>query len=492
MANVLRINAPMVFFYDTNSIQQEVERIRVGYPTKFFELKISEFSIENIYKPQWVHSLHIPSQELGKVWLEKIFMLERSEKLNPFHTEWFVWMDCGNAYYRTLKMPALQWPNPNILDKMPKNKILHTTSDELDANTHTFAGTAFGMHKSIVSTVFRQTVIDCSTVSKVGNHIMEGFECGSDQYIFSIMKEKNPSGFHQIGPKDKNGYGTLIPLLEFSKFDRIPSTTMSLTSLTNPNIFLSKYAVITMVSSDDYVKGANTLYYSLVAHWDTSLLKETSFVALVVDSHRNDYIYSQLQGWSIVPVPLITPPYDGAVTFYRFKEQFTKLHVWNMTAFGRVLYLDSDTLCLRDPTLILKNSNHSFGAVLDWERGAIRDHFNMGVFSIEPRNEEFKRLDALRVSERGYRMDMAEQGLLNCVYQNHSMIDLYPFTYNGNLAAAVQNRTFWETNYPRLRFLHYTLIKPFHPSTRSQCDNNNESCLKTMKLWDDWFACVPE
>jgi len=36
----------------------------------------------------------------------------------------------------------------------------------------------------------------------------------------------------------------------------------------------------------------------------------------------------------------------------------------------------------------------------------------MGVFSIERLSEEFQRLNALRVNERGYHMDMAEQELL--------------------------------------------------------------------------------
>jgi len=491
MLNVLRINAPLVFFYWTDSILKEVEKIRVGYPTYYFKLNISDFTFENFYKPQWIHPIHIPSQELGKIWLEKIYLMERSMKVNPFHSEWFAWMDAGNAYYRSKIVPPFRWPDPNILGNLPKNKIIHTTSESYTSSVHTFAGTAFAMHRTFVSSVaedFRQALYSCSIVTKVGNHIMEGYECCSDQYIFSIMKEKNSSMFHNLAPNEQ-GYGTLIPLLGFSKFDRVSSSNISLRMLTNLKSARSskKISVMTMVSSDEYVKGANALYYSLVAHWDATLLGQTSFVALVVDSHENKYIYSHLQGWSIVSVPLITPPYDGAVTFDRFKEQFTKLHLWKMTSYSRILYLDSDVLCLRDPSDMLKHTILPFGAVLDWEQGAIKDHFNMGVFTIKPDKKEFKRLDDLRVRERG----LAEQGLINHVYRNHSHIHLFPFTFNGNLAAAVQDKKFWDKHYARLRILHYTWLKPFHSNAKVQC-GDNESCLKAIELWENWFACVPE
>jgi alpha-N-acetylglucosamine transferase len=314
---------------------------------------------------------------------------------------------------------------------------------------------------------------------------MKGYECGSDQYIFSIMKEKNPSQFQLVGNPTLGSYGTLIPLLGFSKFDRANSTHLSLSALTNSELHLSKYAVMIIVTSDDYVNGANTLYYSLVAHWNQAILNETAFVALVIDTHNNDYIFSHLQGWSIVRVPLRTPSTPANVSDDHLEEQFTKLYLWNMTAFNRILYLDSDTLCVNDPTQILKNAQHSFGAVFDSSQGLSAEHYHRGVFTIIPRSEEFQRLSALR---RGY---VSEQGLISQEFQNRSSSDIFPFAFNGNVSVAIHNKHFWDKHYPFMRILHYTSIKPFSPNAKIQC-KNSASCLEAIELWNNWFACVPE
>ena len=485
MARGLRINAPMIFFYASHTFREDVERIRVGYPTKFLKLNISDFSFENTYNPRWVDPRHIPSQEIGKIWLEKIFLMERSVKLNPYHTKWFAWTDCGNAHYRNQKISALRWPDENILKNLPENKVLYTLSDS--STSHSFAGTAFAMHGSIVSSVakdFHQTVNNCSSIKKVDAHVMEGYECGSDQYIFSIMKEKNPSQFHNVRNSTIGSYGTLIPLLGFSKFDRANSTHLSLSALTNSELHLSKYAVMIIVTSDDYVNGANTLYYSLVAHWNQTILNETAFVALVIDTHNNDYIFSHLQGWSIVRVPLRTPSTPANVSDDHLEEQFIQLYLWNMTAFNRILYLDSDTLCVNDPTPILINAKHSFGAVFDSIQGLTTEHYHKGVFTIIPRSEEFQRLSALR---KGY---VSEQELINHVYQNRSAIDIFPFVFNGNLSVAVLYKNFWDKHYPSMRILHYTSMRPFIPNAKIQC-RNSTSCWEAMELWNNWFANVP-
>jgi hypothetical protein len=127
-----------------------------------------------------------------------------------------------------------------------------------------------------------------------------------------------------------------------------------------------------------------------------------------------------------------------------------------------------------------------FAAVYDWENGGIRTHFNMGVFSIAPNHTEFLYLDAQRQSERGYRMTMAEQGLINFLYANHSMIDIFPYEYNGNLAAAPQNPAFWDEHFLNIRIIHYTWIKPF--DERRAGNGDYPACRDAMEVWDEWNA----
>ena len=188
----------------------------------------------------------------------------------------------------------------------------------------------------------------------------------------------------------------------------------------------SLYAIATMVSTRDYVVGANVLLYSLRKHLDPKFLPLVTFVALFIEGKSNDDILMNLDsGWQPCFVPLISPARPEDVKFERFKEQFTKLALWRMVGFTRVLYLASDTLAVGDFAPLLTNATKPFAAVRDWERGKVRDHFNMGVASLAPNLSEFKRLDHLRLTKRDYRLEMAEQGLLNSVYGNE--LEEFPF-----------------------------------------------------------------
>ena len=44
----------------------------------------------------------------------------------------------------------------------------------------------------------------------------------------------------------------------------------------------------------------------------------------------------------------------------RYREQFTKLVLWNMTSFERILYMDSDTLAVGDVSPMLTEPSSAF------------------------------------------------------------------------------------------------------------------------------------
>jgi Glycosyl transferase family 8 len=446
----LRVNAPHVIFYEDESVKEKLRVLRDGMPTHFIRHRLLDFHAYGEYRAHWNHSIHVPTTAVGMIWLEKVHMVKEASRMNVFNTSWVAWVDAGNAIYRNQMPPSDTWPHHGVLEQLPRDQIIYTVSETGDENFHTFAGTAFMYHIDFSSeavNIFREGM-------KICIELYDDWRCGSDQIVFTLIKNKRSDAFFEIGV----GYGTLVPLLYSAE----------------------KYAVVTMVSSAEYVEGANVLLYSLTNQINRAIRWRVKFFALTIKTHAdNAVVMSKLHGWQVLPVDVIHPPYPGAVSFERFKEQFTKLLVWNMTAFDRILYLDSDTLCVSDPSAMLTQPRQRFAAVKDWENGAIRDHFNMGVFSVRPDTVEFLRLDALRLTLRGYRMEMAEQGFINAVYAGE--IEEFPFEYNGNLAAAAQDSKFWRLRYSSLKIIHYTWIKPFAVSVETHPDYI--SCQEPLNLW---------
>ncbi len=241
-----------------------------------------------------------------------------------------------------------------------------------------------------------------------------------------------------------------------------------------------------MISSPDYTQMGNVLQFSIKKNMNKNILEKIDFIALIIQEHSNNLLITDnLIGWTTQYVNRIDPGIPGSVTFYRFQEQFTKLHILNMVQYQRILYLDTDVLVVGDISPLLLDVNTSFAAVRDWESGRIQDHINCGVFSISPNSTEFQRLNSLRVHKSDYRLHMAEQGLLNSVYGSENAIQYFPFAYNGNLAALVQDRDFWMKEEPNLRVIHYTWIKPGHKDRENHPDY--KKCEKPMLLWDHYL-----
>jgi hypothetical protein len=154
----------------------------------------------------------MPSKDLGKVWLEKIFLIKKTAVENPFDSSWFAWYDAGLCLYRNKRIDSLIWPNPTIFQFLPRDKILYTDSNQ---NEHSFAGTAYMIHKSIIKHViqlFKKEIQLCEKDLQEGKLAKAEYSCGSDQIIWSRIKNTWGSTlFHNVG----DGYGTLIPLIGF-------------------------------------------------------------------------------------------------------------------------------------------------------------------------------------------------------------------------------------------------------------------------------------
>jgi len=195
--NTLSLDCPYVFFYEYENVREFISKKRKHLPTTFIKKSIRDFSVTSKYKDEWVHDMHIPSSDLGKIWTEKVNLVREAAIHNLYDTEWFMWIDAGNALYRDKKPPSEQWPFRKV--NMPEDKIIYTGTNQPE---HDFAGTAFMYHRNMsnnVSDLFYEQFKLCS--ENENNWI-----CGSDQCIFTEVKKRQPELFHRIG----EGYGNLI------------------------------------------------------------------------------------------------------------------------------------------------------------------------------------------------------------------------------------------------------------------------------------------
>lgn len=223
-------------------------------------------------------------------------------------------------------------------------------------------------------------------------------------------------------------------------------------------------AVWTMLTDDpQYILSAVKLGHSLLTH-----TTETRFDMVVMEltsKPLDSAAWSCLRemGWQRCVVDRIKPLDEISIRIYepRFLDQFTKLHLWNMTMYDTLLYLDSDTLTLRSISHLLHHDlgNKSIAAAAQTWHGIFQG-FNMGVFVIHPNTQEYQRLLVIQQDPSvKFETYWAEQGFMNVVYKDKW--DDLGFTNNALAWMSWQDNEYWRQKYPFINIIHYVGLKPW-------------------------------
>ncbi|MFO0649729.1 MAG: glycosyltransferase family 8 protein [Polyangiales bacterium] len=114
-------------------------------------------------------------------------------------------------------------------------------------------------------------------------------------------------------------------------------------------------------------------------------------------------------GWEIREVEPIANPDGDRALFPRFASVFTKLRVWTLTDFDRVVLLDADTLVLQNIDDLF--ARRGFAAAPDF---FLPDRFNSGVMVLEPSVDTFEAMVSALAVAGSY--DGGDQGFLNTFY----------------------------------------------------------------------------
>jgi len=194
----------------------------------------------------------------------------------------------------------------------------------------------------------------------------------------------------------------------------------------SPRVASEAFATLLTTANGDYLRGALVLGTS-IRTFDSA----RDLVCLVTTAVPREWRSAlQVVGWNVVQVEELEEPwwaksaecsrFDGDQG-ERWGHMATKLRLWQLEQYARVLYLDADAALTGSASDVFASVS-GFGA----ERPRFHSHFNAGVLLLSPSAATFAELLALGAQppKRIFNnvVDCTEQGLLNA-YFNGSALD---------------------------------------------------------------------
>lgn len=251
----------------------------------------------------------------------------------------------------------------------------------------------------------------------------------------------------------------------------------------------TEQAYATLLYGDEFLLGVRVLGKSLR---DTGVTKD--MVALVSDGVSEAGIrLLEADGWIVQRIELLANPNSNRPT--RFWGVYTKLKIFNMTDYRKVVYLDADTIVTRNIEDLFEcqgfcaNLKHS-------------ERLNSGVMVVEPSKLLFD--DMVSKVQSTYSYTGGDQGFLNSYYVGFADAELFnpdlspdirrarpkkmerlSTLYNADVGLfALANK--WMVDASELRVIHYTLgpLKPW--------DWYTAWLLEPVKMWQDIRVTLEE
>ncbi|XP_063220053.1 glycogenin-1 isoform X4 [Bacillus rossius redtenbacheri] len=188
---------------------------------------------------------------------------------------------------------------------------------------------------------------------------------------------------------------------------------------------MSGNAWVTLATNDSYALGTLVLASSLRAVGTTHQL--AVMVTRGVSPEMKEQLRSAfdllfevniLDSQDEVNLSLLSRPELGLT--------FTKLHCWRLTQFQKCVFMDADTMVVRNCDELFDREELSAAPDAGWP-----DCFNSGVFVYRPSLETFRALLSFAVTHGSF--DGGDQGLLNSFFADWATKDIafhLPFIYN--------------------------------------------------------------
>jgi alpha-N-acetylglucosamine transferase len=158
---------------------------------------------------------------------------------------------------------------------------------------------------------------------------------------------------------------------------------------------MTEKAYVTLVATDIYAAGALVL-----AHRIRDMGSTVDLVCLVTNDISTTVIEHLSQLYKVVCVDTLTSTDDDNLALLGRPElniTFTKLHLWNLTDYDKLVFLDADTLPLRNVDDLFDRPNFSAAPDAGWP-----DCFNSGVFVTEPSEKDYHGLKKMAIEQGSF------------------------------------------------------------------------------------------
>ncbi|KAK0320422.1 glycogenin glucosyltransferase [Friedmanniomyces endolithicus] len=251
----------------------------------------------------------------------------------------------------------------------------------------------------------------------------------------------------------------------------------------------------TLVMTDAYLPGAAVLAHSLrdtgTTHPLVCLITPSTLLPSTLAALHTLYDH-------VLPIEPIANPSPANLYLLDRPDllyTFTKIHLWRLTQFRRIVYLDADIVCLRAPDELFQlPASAAFAAAPDvgWP-----DTFNTGLMVLTPHTGTYSALRTL--ASAGDSFDGADQGLLN-QYFAHRGWERLSFVYNCTPAAGYQYEPAYRYFKSEVRCVHFIGgVKPWQKgktegsvagSTRGGGGVYQELLSRWWAVWEAHFPGV--
>lgn len=158
---------------------------------------------------------------------------------------------------------------------------------------------------------------------------------------------------------------------------------------------MTEKAYVTLVATDIYAAGALVL-----AHRLRDMGSTYDLVCLVTTDISTTVLEHLSQLYKVVCVDTLTSTDDDNLALLGRPElniTFTKLHLWNLTDYDKLVFLDADTLPLRNIDDLFDRPNFSAAPDAGWP-----DCFNSGVFVTEPSEKDYHDLKKMATEQGSF------------------------------------------------------------------------------------------